>query len=362
MAFLRKQKQKMIQSRFLLIVIVVIAAFISAFLGQIVITSLSDSPSLISDNSFIVQQAKDNLQELKKASDTIFSNEVQGMVELYDQTGTSLNKLGSGIVLTNDGWVLGIGKLASHIRLDSGELLAIEESIADPSSTMVFYRINSENLAPVTLAKEFRAEKLNSYLVLSYRGLIEQTQYLINDLVDEERISSDQINRYALFTRGEPGEVIYNVDSEVIAISVGKNERGLVEALDVAQIRYALDSVLRKSAIERPILGITYIDLSKTALAQSGTSVVTNGALIKSLVLDESVPILNSKNPAVLAGLRLNDIVVSVNSDIVNDHISLSEYILKMKPGDTVELGILRLNQPLTVEATLLSSNPSIAE
>ena len=128
--------------------------------------------------------------------------------------------------------------------------------------------------------------------------------------------------------------------------------------ISVLEIRAVLDQLLRKSKIERPILGISYVDLAHTPQLGSVAGGVTSGALITSLAINTTGPVLNTQNPAVLAGLRLNDIVVSINSDIVNDHVSLSEYLLKLDPGDKVELGVLRRGEPITITATLISSSP----
>jgi len=58
-------------------------------------------------------------------------------------------------------------------------------------------------------------------------------------------------------------------------------------------------------------------------------------------------------DPAFQAGLRRGDIIRSVNRQDIRNSRRLNAIIFKYKPGDTVELGIIRNNQPLKRKVTL---------
>jgi 2-alkenal reductase len=56
---------------------------------------------------------------------------------------------------------------------------------------------------------------------------------------------------------------------------------------------------------------------------------------------------------AAKAGLREGDIIVAVNDQRLDGNVSLRQLLLQYRPGDTVELTILRDGQEQKVSVTL---------
>ena len=344
-------------SKFLLFIIVVLAAFLAAFLGQMVITLLSNRPSLLPDDSLIIRTSQEQMAKLKKAADKIEEREKSSLVTLFEKSGQLYNKVGSGFIATNDGWIVSLAGPETvtwtHLQLESGELLEIESTIVDPATDLRFVKVSAEQLHAATLGRFLDNSLLNSYISLSTNYGYQFVNNRGVKLKDDLYLSSDKWNRFIIVTDGARGDLLYNEKAELIGLVV-EEQADFSSILDVYIIRKALESVLRNEEISRPELGINYIDLAKQAIDSSFTNNLTTGAFITDQFLQqEQFTSLSRAGKAYKAGLRLNDVIVSVNGDVLNHRTSLSDAILSFDEDDEIELGILRKGEPLSFKVIL---------
>src|SRR5690606_3978635 len=113
------------------------------------------------------------------------------------------------------------------------------------------------------------------------------------------------------------------------------------------------DGLLREGNIVYPVLGLQYIDLAHSAVEGQLRSLPTSGAWITNAVNDPSRGSMNLRGPLFQAGLRLDDVIVSVDSTVLNHKATLSDLLLSRKPGDSVELGLVRQGVPISIEVVL---------
>ena len=112
-------------------------------------------------------------------------------------------------------------------------------------------------------------------------------------------------------------------------------------------VKISMDWALQNKLNERPFFGAYYISISK----EYG---ITNkldhdsGALIFSQSGKQSLAII-AGSPAEKSGLKINDIVLSVNNQEVNLDNSLSDLINQYKKGDQIELTIDRNGQEMKI-------------
>lgn len=112
-----------------------------------------------------------------------------------------------------------------------------------------------------------------------------------------------------------------------------------------------MESIKKYGRIVRPTLGVRHILLNKTN-AQSLKIPVDHGAL---LVGDEAkgefavIP----GSPADRAGLKIRDVILSVDGKDITTDYTLQDSIRDKKPGDEITLKVWRSGQTLTVKVNL---------
>jgi serine protease Do len=353
---LRHSKKTFLSSRVLLILLIIFAAFLAAFLGQVAINLLTVSPSLLPEQRLIIRQSQDVYALLHNLAQNIEARESDGFVQLYTQQIDNVAApVAQGVIITNDGWMLTVASPDSArwqwARLESGELLPITKIIQDPATPLLFVKTEGANLQPVTLADRLGTETWGPKLTLGYAR--ETSIVLLNEPVSLKTgyVSSDQLNRFYQVSGGTAGQALYSEKGEIIGL-LAQGQNGLF-MIDVQQIRLAMDQVLRSGLIRRPSLGVQYIDLASRAFSETINPGVNAGALLTNAVQATQPTALPMSGLAYKSGLRMQDVIVSVNGTPVNHTRGLSDLVLAAKPGDTVELGVLRSAKTVKLDVAL---------
>jgi serine protease Do len=152
----------------------------------------------------------------------------------------------------------------------------------------------------------------------------------------------------AAINPGNSGGPLVDLDGKVIAINVaiviGAQNIGF--AIPVNNAKKDLDDLKKHGRIIQPFLGVRYILINK-ALKESFRQrfnidiPIDYGALIiREPGSGEPAVVPNS--PADKAGLMERDIILEFNKVKITDKNPLQELIHKAKPGDTIDIKILR--------------------
>jgi serine protease Do len=129
-------------------------------------------------------------------------------------------------------------------------------------------------------------------------------------------------------------------------LAQGAPEAGSSYAVPVNQFRNIILDVLRNGQIKRPWLGINYVDLTGiSGWDESLTQKQTHGALVW------QNPKANT--PAAQAGLKANDIILSIDGQPVDKNSRLADLVQVYKAGDELELEILRQGKTIKVKVKL---------
>jgi serine protease DegQ len=160
--------------------------------------------------------------------------------------------------------------------------------------------------------------------------------------------SIDLIQTDAPISPGNSGGAVVNGKSEVIGLSEaylppssGAVAIGFVTPS--ATVTDVADQLLNSGHVTHPALGVVPTDIT-TEIAQRFNLPTTSGAL----VVDVS-----EGGPAEAAGLKAGDIITEFDGNKIANSLDLVAAIRQKKPGDRVDLTVLRDGKSDTVSATL---------
>jgi serine protease Do len=100
---------------------------------------------------------------------------------------------------------------------------------------------------------------------------------------------------------------------------------------------------MREGKVVRPFLGIQMVTLSPAIASQQGVT-VNEGALVTGVV---------DGSPAALSGLRPDDVIVEVDGKKVTDTDGVTTAINSKKPGDDLDLVVVRGRDRVQLSPTL---------
>jgi Do/DeqQ family serine protease len=167
----------------------------------------------------------------------------------------------------------------------------------------------------------------------------------------------DFIQTDASINPGNSGGALVNFNGELVGInsailSGNGGNIGIGFAIPVNMARSVMDQIISFGSVRRGLLGVNIATITPE-IAESYSLDTTSGALI-TLVADDSA--------AENAELLIGDVIVTVDAEPIEGAESLRNAIGLLRPGDSVEVGIIREGSAQTVTAILGEANPPADE
>ncbi len=164
----------------------------------------------------------------------------------------------------------------------------------------------------------------------------------------------DFIQTDASINPGNSGGALINLRGELVGINSAILSRsggniGIGFAIPVSMARYVMDELIEHGSVRRGLLGVEILGITPGMATMYGLG-ETSGALITTVVPNSA---------ADRAGLRINDVIVSVNERPVRDPGALRNAIGLQRPGEQVIVTFNREGERRSVTATLGESVPT---
>ncbi|MBZ9537145.1 trypsin-like peptidase domain-containing protein [Cytobacillus oceanisediminis] len=159
----------------------------------------------------------------------------------------------------------------------------------------------------------------------------------------------------AAINPGNSGGALINSSGEVIGINSLKIADSGVEGLGFAipsnDLIPIVNEIIEKGKVERPYLGVGLASLEEVPrmYLQDLPNEVSEGVMVTNI---------DSNSAAAEAGLKVQDVIVSIDGKKITNSTDLRKYLYtEVKIGDKVELEIYRDGKSQKVELTLTSNN-----
>lgn len=366
----------------LIIIISLIFGGIGGALAQKIIIPFIEQKYLAKNDQVVVSGKTENItvkensatiDAVKKVNPSVVS--IIGNQSVQDIFGgvSTQKSAGTGFVLTSDGLILTnkhvvSGNNAQYTVLTSdGQDYKATIAATDPANDLAVVKIDAKNLPVLELGDSSQlvpgqeaiaiGNALGEYQNTVTAGVISAVGRAVsagdtqggNTETIEGAIQTD-----AAINPGNSGGPLINIGAQVVGINTAVDQNGqtIGFAIPINVIK-PLDNFInsvRAGKIIRPMLGVSYIPITKELAALNKLSVVEGALVAKG---SGNNPAVSPGGPADSAGIEEGDIITAVNGQKIDKNNSLSYLIQQLKPGEEVELTVLRNGQEQKIKVKL---------
>lgn len=257
------------------------------------------------------------------------------------------SKIGQGLVITNDGWVVTTALLPTaksdwqNYSVVASDKKNYEiDNVVRANSDITFIHLKKVNNLP---APDFIAHRDiqvgQSVLGLEWEGTVE-SGLVINEPV-VVRSSELLLDPLSISNIATDNLFLFDISGRIIGIT----HEGKAFSFDT--IKSMLTKLSLRNTIAYPRLGVYYLNLASLPV-ESG-----QGALLTAL---DKQPAVQAGSPAEKIGLKAGDIITAVNDSILDDSSDLAILLQEYNPGETINLTVMRGKEMRRVLVTLDSA------
>jgi serine protease Do len=267
--------------------------------------------------------------------------------------------LGSGVVVTADGYVLTNNHVIDgaediRVELSDGRNLAAKVIGKDQPSDLALVKVEGANL-PVLPLGDSDAVQVGD-VVLAVGNPLGIGQTVTMGIISAKGRSTpggdgayeDFLQTDAPINHGNSGGALVNLKGELVGInsqiiSPSDGNIGIGFAIPANMARHVMRDLRADGRVRRSQLGVTVQPVTSDLAESLGLKDVT-GAIVSKVTADSA---------ADRAGVKRGDVIRSFNGHAVNDFNSLRNRVAETAPGTTVNVGIVRDGQERTLSVKL---------
>ncbi|MBR4156893.1 MAG: trypsin-like peptidase domain-containing protein [Bacteroidales bacterium] len=343
-------------------------------------TSTNEEPTPILRTSFM---SNDEGESFVNAAENTVNTVVHIKTEIvskgnsyYDFFGSLLEQLyggqmqvpnnvsvgyGSGVVISPDGYIVTNNHVvegASKIEVTFNDKHKRTATIIgnDPSTDLALIKVDAKDLEYLTFADSDKVRVGEWVLAVGNpfnltstvtAGIVSAKARNINILGDGSTIESF-IQTDAAINPGNSGGALVNMDGNLVGINAAIASRtgsyeGYSFAIPSNIVKKVVEDFLQYGALQRAYIGVSIAEITEE-LAEAKGIEVTSGVY----VID-----VHENGGAKSAGIKKDDIILSINNITVNSNSQLIGVVSQYRPGDKVNVKIKRNGNIIIKELTL---------
>jgi len=355
------------------ILVVLMLVIISLLCILIIKLDVKEETQLITSNYEANKLSTETGKNVEKQTAKTINNVVKSVVGIskLQQGGSSIfldNSeeklgLGSGIILTDNGYILTNQHVAGnkysncYVTLENGGVYSGSVIWADSNIDLAIVKIMASNLDYIkigdsdnlSLAEEVYA--IGNPIGIEFqrtvtKGIISGINRTIKIEEDEQgSYMEDLIQTDATINEGNSGGPLVNTNGELIGINTVKitNAEGIGFAVPINIVKPILEKLVEDGKFEEAYLGIYGYDKEVIPYLDSSLE-IESGVYVATIQADG--PLFNK-------GIIIGDIITEIDSVKINKMNDLKKYIYTKAPNDKVNLKIKRNGKEYTIEIVL---------
>jgi serine protease Do len=287
-----------------------------------------------------------------------FGNQFQGRAPRHNFGPQRQEGIGSGVVVTKDGYILTNNHVVDgadevKVALQDGREFTAKVIGRDPKTDIAVIKVDAKDLPAVPMADSDKVEVGDVVLAVGNpfgigqtvtTGIVSATGRGGTVGLDYE----DFIQTDAAINPGNSGGALVDAEGRLIGINTailsrsGGNQ-GIGFAIPANLARDVMGNLVKDGHVTRGYLGVMIQDVTP-GLAKEFKLKDNKGALV-----GEVTP----RSPAEKAGLKDGDIIIEFNGKAVTDSRHLKLEVARIQPGETVPVKILRDGASKTLDVAV---------
>jgi Do/DeqQ family serine protease len=320
------------------------------------------------DFTFAAEQTVHAVVHVKTKSTVTYGGYSNPLFEFFygdqqRQQSREVRGYGSGVIISNDGYIITNNHVidrADQVEVTLNDRRTFDAEIIgrDPSTDIALLKI-SEKISDLPWIRYGNSDELklgewvlavgNPFNLTSTvtAGIISARGRSLGLLDDQYRIESF-IQTDAALNMGNSGGALVNTRAELIGIttaiiSPSGAYAGNSFAVPVTIVRKVVEDLKEFGTVQRAIIGVNITDVT-AEIAKEKKLQEVKGILINSVV---------EGGAAEEAGIEAEDVIMRINKREVSTSGELQEEIGRFRPGDKVDVTVIRDGKERTYKVTL---------
>ena len=285
----------------------------------------------------------------------------------YDSgaAGTGIIATADGYIITNKHVIEGANKI-NVVLADGTTYESVKLAATDPLNDVAYLKIENVSSLPAAKLGDSKTISVGQQVIAIGNALGEYQNSVTSGIISGTGRSltatdsngsnaetlSDMIQTDAAINQGNSGGPLVNAAGEVIGINSATGDSSSSEnmgfAIPISSVKGMLSQLIEKGTAKRSYLGVYGVEIT-AEIAKNYSLPVSSGTYLYS----SNYSAIISNGPAAKAGLKDKDIITAINGAKVGKAGSMSSLIGEYKPGDTVQLSVIRDSNEIAVNVTL---------
>ena len=268
---------------------------------------------------------------------------------------------GSGVIISKDGFIVTNNHVVAEaksvkVSLHDGRELEAEIIGVDPTTDLAVLKVQADDLPALPFGNSDEV-KLGEWVLAVGNpfnltstvtaGIISAKGRSIN-IIDNKSAIEAFIQTDAAVNPGNSGGALINTNGELIGINTAISTRsgsyeGYSFAVPANIARKVVDDLLRYGVAQRAYLGVSIADVTPK-MAQELDLETNQGVYLAEVV---------ENGAANAAGIQKGDVIIGAGGKTIKRSSELLEVIGSRRPGDPLDVTILRKGKTKTFQVTL---------